>query len=494
MAKNKKIFRLIIALLIVFFYSQKIVFSKYLALEKIPTPEILDEFDFVWVGKSFLQTGIPTGWSDFSLYRSPTNYPPLEALQNFSMQKDGQPITFKNRKAAALPRVSIETVDYGLGDRQLNFVAPYLDHPPLAALVYALGSKAETLSQVNPQQFRQRAATISLISATLIFLLAFQIAGPFLALLSFFIYQTVPSFVFLSRLGLAENIIVPLSLVSINLLYLYLRRSKPIFLILSGIFAGLSALTKLPGLFTLISGAICLLCSSPSINKKKPALTFFLVPALAIFSLYPLYGLLTAPSTFLEVIFSQSNRFFNGPVGLIKEILTPSFKNWFIDPWWLGSWLLSLAFLAKNLKNTRYRSLAIYFLCLLFTTIFMASASYPWYFITAIPFLSIFTAQFIKDIIFRPRTSSLLLFFLFFFSGSFHWGYHVITQSNQKSSILYKLFLLFFVFTAAYFYPQRKSPKLLFLWQLAILLILHRLLLWNFRSITYFVANWPLSS
>ncbi len=488
MAKAKKIIKIILPLIFLTFYSLQFKKLRDISIEKIPTPEILDEFDFVWTGKSFLSTGIPTGWSDFSIYKTHKQSNNNGKVDGFSMTKDGgELITLKNKDRKESSVTSIETVDYGLGDRYLNFVSPYFDHPIFASIIYAFNTSGDQLNDIKPEEFRKTPIYLSVLTGILVFILATQIWGVGAGVLSFLVYSTVPSFLFLTRLSLAENVIAPLLMFSLISLQLFKRHKKNFFLILSGFFAGLCSLSKLPGTFMIIAGAYYLYS-----QKKYKKIPFFLIPALFVFLLYPLYGLLFSPDLFLNILLSQSGRGFSGPINLVQQIIQPTFKSWFPDLWWTGSWLISFLQLKNIFKNKKTNLLGVSFILLTLVTTFMSSANYPWYYLSIIPLLSVFVGKFILDTILYFSKTNLFLSLVFLVSGSFHWGYYVLNESKPSTSTIFKILVLIFTLLILFEEKIKKPPLLTLLTRIFLILLFHRLFLWNTRSITYILSAWPL--
>jgi hypothetical protein len=488
MPKTKKTIVVLLSIIFLIFFSFQFKKVRDISIDQIPTPEILDEFDFVWIGKSFFETGIPTGWSDFSIYKTHPQSSNQGKIYNFSMTKNhGELITIKNRDQKDSVFTSIEDIDYGIGERQLNFVSPYFDHPLLAGVVYAFLVPGEKLEDIKPQNFRKMPILLSVLTGLLVFIFCTQIWGVGAGLLSFFVYSTVPSFFFFTRLALAENLIAPLALLSLIFLQLFHKKPKNLFLLFSGLFAGLTSLTKLPGVFMILLGTYYLYSS-----KKRSQIKFFLLPALLIFSLYPLHGFLLSPDLFLKVLFSQSSRAFSGSLNLVEQIIHPTFRSWFLDPWWTGSWLISFLQLPQIFKKQKTKLLSLAFVLLLLTTTFMSSAQFPWYYLAAIPFLSIFVGKFIQDTILYFSKTNLFLLLIFFISGSFHWGYYVLHQSSLTTVTVFRFLILFVTLVILFEKNIKSNPFSLFLTRLFLILLAHRLFLWNFRSITYILSIWPL--
>ncbi len=470
----------------VLFYSHEFFFLRRLALAKIPVPEILDEFDFVWTGKSFLQTGVPTGWSDLGAYNSSKLGVAYGSLAGFSMKQNGEKISLFNYINYHFPVISIRKIDYGLGDRYIRFVTPYFDHPLLAAVVYGLNTNADSIESVAPREFRVTSISLAVLTGVLVFLVGSQFLNVGVGFLAFLVYSLTPTFVFTARLALAENVMAPLYLLSLLFLGVYQHKKKRFFVILSGIFAGLTALTKLPGWF-IIATIVYWLWRM----QDRKGLWIFVMSALPIAFSYPLYGLILAPNLYLRVIANQANRPFSAAMNLLTQISKPTFKDWFIDGWWSGSWMVTFWYASRKLKEKQKAILSLAFFVLLVTTILMSSANYPWYFISASPLLAIFTGIFLWDLLRSPSLGEILIFFIFFFSSSFYWGFNVINVNhNYKCKLIYKV-LLSILFGAGLLHDfLKRFGWWRWLWRLFLVILLYKLFLWNFRSIMYLVAHW----
>jgi membrane-associated HD superfamily phosphohydrolase len=206
--------------------------------------------------------------------------------------------------------------------------------------------------------------------------------------------------------------------------------------------------------------------------------------------LYPVYGLIVAPSLYLQIILSQSNRGFSAALNLLEQVVQPTFKNWFTDGWWTGGWLISFVYLFRLRKKKKAKLLIFSFISLILVTLLMSSANYPWYFISATPFLSMFVGVFLCDLWVSPRFEKILLFFIFLFSSSFYWGFNVLNQESTRVGFVYKMFLLVLIIASLGNSRFRRFRWWKWGWYIFFALVLHRLFLWNFRSITYLVANW----
>lgn len=471
--------------LLVFFVTKKTYQLKILGYDKVPeTNEILDERDFAWLGKSILTTGIPMAWSDLGAYPNEIKQKFDLRVDDFSITADGEKPSFHNFQSFPKPLVKIETIDYGKGEMQVRFVQPYLDHPPLAGLIYVLGSKEQdkSFAEVKPETFRWPNLWLSCLSAALIFLLGFQISGPLVGILATVFYLTVPSFVFASRLTLAENVLIPLFLFAANFLWLGKRFEKLIFFLMAGFFAGLAALSKLSGWSMLLAGLFCLFYW----RKSSKQFLAFLLPGVLIGSLYFLYGWWLGGFLFWSLFLNQSTRFFWGALGFFQQIARVNLLHFPLDGWWLGGFII-LGYLSTFKNNREWLLLPLAYLL---GILFLGGGNYAWYYFPFIPFLALGMAFLFKRLITKPLLVDLILFFLFPFSSSFYWGFTVF-HPLWPTQWFYRGLILIFIILAFVFIPRIKNNRFLqFIWVIFFLLLIHRLYLWNFRSVLFLLENW----
>jgi len=483
--KRTKVFFTICFLLVVFF-SFKTYPLKTLGYESIPNKgEILDEYDFGWIGKSFLETGIPVAWSDLGIYSK--EHPKkniISEIEGFSILANGEKPSFKNFNSFPKPMISFKTLDYGVGDRHVRFVQPYLDHPPLAGIVYSLGLKKDVANfdQLNLKQIRQQSIYLAIIAGILLFFLGTQLYGSLIGLIAFLFYSTVPSFVFASRLALAENVLLVFFLGAINLLILSKRLSKNWILIFSGILAGLGSLTKLSGWAIILVGLSLLI--SYKFSRRK--IISFLLPAVLIGSLYFFYSFYLGGSFFIEVILDHSSRLFLGALSFFQQISRVSLSNFPLDGWWIGGFFI-LAYLTSFKEN---RELGIISGIYLFSILFLGGGNYTWYYFPLMPFLALSVAVLIKRLAIKCSLIDLALFFIFPVSSSFYWGFTVF-NSSLNLQWFYRLIIIFFGLLGICFLTKVKQKFLFkFGWILFLILLVHRLYIWNFRSVLYLIDNW----
>ena len=149
--------------------------------ERIPYPnETADEYAYLWSGWTWLHEGAPTGWSWKYAYGSSPVY-----LWNES---------------------------------RYRLVTPWLDHPPLYALLVggaASLTRAPELFDASLPAARLVSVALGTLAVALLFLLARPAYGWAAAALAGLLFATVPTIVLVSRLALAESLVVVLLLLAL---------------------------------------------------------------------------------------------------------------------------------------------------------------------------------------------------------------------------------------------------------------------------------------
>lgn len=481
--KKKTIF--FFCLFLVLLFTKKTFRLRTLGLEYVPeVGEILDENDFAWIGKSILTTGVPTAWSDFEVYSRLPDKKVTLGIEGFSISINGQVPTWRTYRFFPKPVVKVETLDYGKGDRYIRFVQPYLDHPPLAGIIYALGvgKESKTFKDIPPSQFRYPTVWLSVATGLLLFFLGTQLYGAEVGLMAFLFYSTVPSFIFATRLALAENVLTPFFLASVNLLLLGKKLNKRIFFFLAGILAGLSGLTKLSGWSVILCGILLLLIW----QRTKKEFLFFFFPAVVLAGLYFVWSFYLAGPLIWQIILGQSARTFWGAVSNWHHFSRVNLLHFPLDGWWLGGFII-LAFI---FSFKEYWELLVISGSYLLTVLFLGGGSYAWYYFPFIPFLSLAVAILIKRLVVNFSFLGMALFFIFPFSSSFYWGFTVFHQ-GASLQWLYRLIILFFVVSGVVILKRdRQNPLIKFCWFIFWVFLVHRLYLWNYRSVLYLLENW----
>jgi 4-amino-4-deoxy-L-arabinose transferase-like glycosyltransferase len=331
---------------------------------------------------------------------------------------------------------------------------------------------------------------ISVITGILLFFLTYLIDNHLLtAFLAFIIYSTVNVYLLISRYALIENLLIPLTLISLIFLVLSKRKwrkfknyLKPGFLVLAGISAGLALATKELGIAVIITGVLILL-----IYKVSPKnILFFFVPALVLGLSYYLYALIISPQLFFDIFINQVSRGFFGSLNFLYSFYRPHFAGFPLEGWWVFGFIC-LLFLRENLK--KYREIVIAFLCYLLVFLFFGGVNHPWYSLVFVPFMIIASAIFIKKLLLDPTAMRLIIFFLFPFSSSLYWGHYVFRQSSANV-LVYRFFILFFLSLITLSVLRKKVPVVKVIISIALLIILFKIYQWNQYGFTYLIANW----
>ncbi len=480
----------ILVLILLFIVLKQSFYLRSVGYDHVPdTYVVLDERTNVWHGLSIRSSGVPAAWSNLGIYKTGTGGD-VKGL-NLSVA-DGKMPNLANFKDFPKPVYVLYPINLGVerGIKHIGFVQPYLDHPPFGALVLSqFTSNVKTFTDLTAHEFRKGSLWMGLASGVLIFVLGWQIsANPFIGLLASAIYGSVPTFNLLSRYALLENVMNPLILLSIILLVFAQKNLKyqKWLLLTAGIFSGLAALTKLTGWSTLLIGVALLRYW----NFKIKTLLLFVVPATVLGLLYFIWGLYLDPTLFINIFRYQGlERGFIGSINFIISSGQIGILNFPLDGWWIGGFLSFLLISFKKEYSPIFFAAAI----ILLTALFLGGANYPWYFIPLIPLMCICIAMFIWQTAKSPTILSILIFFLFFFSSSFYWGYGVYQASLESTNYqqpfsLYRLLFILIIFGSLLLnYKFKKVRHLHFVFILIITLAMLRL---NERSIYFMLSHW----
>lgn len=159
----------------------------------------MDEYSFSWVGLSLIQLGKPIGISGIPGYLV-NDYRYINVDQVFQTTAKGNVF-------------SINT--------------PWFDHPPLLGLVsggYAHLKGAQVFEDAQITLIRKPMLAIGVLSVLLLFIFLKVIFGYLEALIGSVIYATSPPAIISSRMVQAENLLIPFFLISLLLIFYYLRK------------------------------------------------------------------------------------------------------------------------------------------------------------------------------------------------------------------------------------------------------------------------------
>jgi hypothetical protein len=446
----------LLSLFFLAFLSQKLFYFRWIGYESIPkTANILDEKNYVAAGYSFLKTGVPTAWSNLNAYTLPKEKnEQVIGFNNISLTVNNQEPNLKNKKQFDYPIFYVTNTDVGKGEESILLVQPFLDHSPLAGIFYSLWTKNEPthFADFAIADFRKGALFLGIFSGLLIFLTAFLLTRKWLiAFFSFFIWSLAPTYVLASRYALIENLIIPLSLLTLIFLIIFQQyQKKTIWLLLAGLFTGLAISTKESGLFILLMSIIILVKEELSWKKWLS----YLSPSLIIGSSFYIYAWWLAPNLWTNLFFNQIGRGFFGSLSFLYSARQINFEGFPLDGFWLWGLILTAIYFFQKEKGI-FSWLLIGFFSYLLVFLIFGGSNYPWYWLPFIPFVVLISGHELYNLLIKPNVVSLLLFFLLPFSTVMFWGRDVLKENNHIG--FYRLSLIIFL-VAFLFFKLKNVP------------------------------------
>lgn len=331
-----------------------------------------DEFAWTWLGINLIQKHEPISWSPQPQYKN------------------------------------IKEIRYQ--GAQFLIVKPYLEHPPLFGIVaggFALTNGVKDMYDVTLAKIRPLSLILGGFSILMIFLLANEIYGREVALISSLLYATAPTIVIGSRIVQNENFLIPFWLLSLYLILKYLKTGRKKFRNSAAFLAGLLSLAKVPWLVVGLSLSMILSFK----NKWRDA---FLVGGvtLLIFSLFIFYGLYFDNELFVNLWRLQIARYDISFSGFFSVLQSPLLVDrFYLDGWIYFGWL-SIVFLMKDIRKNYL--ILIPFVAYLVTFIFGIpnEPSHGWYRYPFYPFLIISIAVILVQEIKKISLVSLLFIFI----------------------------------------------------------------------------------
>lgn len=447
----------------------------------IPEPGItFDEFAFAWMGKSFLDLGMPVSWT--------TNLAQYKAhyyngnVDGWGLKVDDIRPSWNNLFKIPKPGIASITYDYGLGDRNIDLVQPYFDHPLLAGIVYSLGIPKDktTLTDVTPSDFRRVNATLGVITALLLFALGTLLYSSWVGFGAALLYSTMPSTLLSSRLAMAENVTIPFFLATMVMVQLALKHKKIWMYVLAGILAGACTLVKFSGVSVVLATILLLFFS----KARRSAYIAFAVAYGATLLPYFVYAQVVAGNLFWSVLTSQSARGSIGFMNLIQALSRVNFSGFPIDGWWAGG-LASLFYLMSNKKHL---SLSIMALSFVLVATLLGGDNNAWYLFPLGIFICLAWGVVLEEILHTPNIFNIAILFLFGVLSSMYWGFIRINDNNYSWVI--RIMAAGFM-AAGLLLPLLSKHRILkYLWIAGMVLVIHRLYLWNFRGFQYILLHW----
>lgn len=317
-----------------------------------------DEYAWTWVGINLIKNQVPESWSPHPQYKS---------YKNVIYQKT-----------------------------YFRVVKPWLEHPPLFGLVagsYAILNGANDMFDVDLLKIRGLALILGALSIFLIFVLAADLYGTSIGLLSALLYATIPTVVVGSRIVQNENFFIPCFLLALFFISKYIKTKKSLFRNSSAVICGLLILAKIPW----IAATLAIVMILMYVKRYKDIFKFLLI-VIPITALYFVYGFYFDANLFMNLWKLQLNRYdiaFNSIFALFTESYLVD--RFMIDGWIYFGWVAMFLLLIKDVK----KHLFIAFPFLAYFVIFVAGipneAGHGWYRYPFYPFLIIAIALFIKE-------------------------------------------------------------------------------------------------
>ncbi|MBM3205310.1 hypothetical protein FJZ41_00460 [Candidatus Shapirobacteria bacterium] len=301
---NKKIILILIIGFLITFLAYHLRLQQFFSFPPVGDTE--DEVKYAFNGLSLIKKGVPESWSWWD------DYGQFETLH-------------------------IRNSEYRL-------VKPYFDDPPGFALLsggYALSKGMDTYEKVEAGALRWPMLKLGALNVFLLFLLVFLVSGFWPAVIGGLFYATIPTFVLSSRLPLAENFLVTLSLTSLLLLLWYLKKNSKLILILCSLIAASAILVKQTGLFIPMSLVFLLWA-----HKKTKAALISGLFGLFFLGLWYGYGAYYDWSLFVHLQGVFSGRGINLPKMIMHFFDTPRIaeKMMSIDGWLIWGWISLVIF------------------------------------------------------------------------------------------------------------------------------------------------------
>ena len=438
------------------------LYLRYIDYDKVPPwRESDDEIHYAWAGLTWLTKGTPVSWSRFE------SYPAFSLYRAWG-------------------------VDWRL-------VSPMLEKPPLYSLlsgITTLVSGQRELNEVRLTTIRLLPIALSVITIIFIGFIGQQVFSNEIGLLAALLYAVTPTVVLSNRLSLTENLLTPLSLIT---LWLFLKIKKPVkSALFLGLCAGLSALTKQSGITVIIAfGALYMY------QKRWRDLALFCAISFALLTIYPLIGFMYNGKLFLELL-SEARKI--GVSGGLPQLLYTLIgrplvgtENLFPDGTLLLGYLLFLTspwwFVIKDWKRTIFLAFPFTYLLYLGLTITGAETIgsgqgfWGWYAYPIFPYLIILVAFVMVDIyksvsiyklmlVILALGSSTIHFSLIFLPRAYHYRWQhlmflligiivstkVIHNAAYRRRILWGLFIIFLginIYTSFHLsqiYPSLPQP------------------------------------
>ncbi len=381
-----------------------------------------DEYTYSFLGISLINKHYPESWSNLNAY----------------------------------PNLYDLTIDH----LYFPMVYPYFDHPPLNGLLvgaWSIINGQNNYREIDLKTIRLIPIFLYLISAILVFLIAFRLYGYRVASTSLLIFSASTVFAMNQRVVFAENLLTPIFL---GAMYLYIRTSNLTLKkgVTLGILSGLAFWTKEVGIIVFITLLFLML---KDVKKIKPILIFVMI-FLIFFLGYFFYGNIYDWDLFWKIISIQSARKI-GPETILLLLSKPIIVNKLYFDGWYFLGFVSLFIGLTDIK--KYGLIVIpaflYFLLMVFSL--AKEGEMGWYMIPMFPFMSIIISKMTTD---GLKNANWYIFLIIIFVGLFQIKY--LYEANfgltQNQFRIIMLIMLGPLLLAQAFKSKRIFTQISFFW------------------------------
>lgn len=273
-----------------------------------------DEFAWVFQGLSLWEKGVPTSWSPHKEYTERVDY-------------------------------------YNPQGAHFSLVTPYLEHPPLFGLVaggFARIIGITSFDAVAIAKIRPLALILGVLSILAVYLLANEVFGSFIGLISALFYAVIPTVVVGSRIVQNENFFIPFFLLSLYFAYRYIAHGSKGSVYPAILIAGILPLAKIPW----IAAPAAVFAMFLYTHKAREAWVMVGVTFIAVLS-YFAYGIYFDKTVFFNLWNLQLTRYdmsFNSFFAIFQNPMITD--RTFVDGWLYLGWATFVLFMSRNLKKT----------------------------------------------------------------------------------------------------------------------------------------------
>lgn len=448
-----------------------------------PVASTFDEQVLAWVGSSLINTGVPTGWSFIGDYQS-KNEGHIVKLDHFSISIDGRTPSASNFNNFPKPLSHSAQLTLDGYTSQFMIVQPYIEQPPLGALLssFLSGSYRENgFEDISLRKIRLPVIFLGTISIILVFIIAYLTYGVFMGILSSLIFALIPTVVVTQRLATAENYLSFFLLLGVISTYLWIKKEKNVFIYLTSLLIIISFLIKPFG----ISLAIFLIAAILVFGKPLKFLILPIISSVLAIMIFFGYGYFFDVQLFNGIVLYQGGRLIS-PLSGIFKIVIPKISAIFLDGWIVFGWFGIIVLLLRDKIKSDFWIFgpAIVYLFVLFI---YGAEDAGWYRLPLYPFLSIASAVLLAEAILKQKVWLGLVFIMTAFSTALWWGTYGLDWNNIV--LVFRLGMLFLLGLLLSSYTKYKLFKTLASLSLLILLILCFWL--NIQTINKMQTIWP---